>query len=222
MPNIAPFENHFEEYEAWFDQNRSVYHSELEAVRWHLPSAGRGLEIGVGSGLFAVPLGVLDGVEPSPTMRAMAIKRGINTVDGVAEMLPFADSVFDFALMVTAICFFDDVPQAIAEANRVLKPEGSLIVGFIVKTSPIGLLYEKYKQDNVFYRDATLYSVREVTRMISKAGFEDLRYTQTIFKKIDLIKEQEKVKDGFGDGSFVVVSGRKILASDSNPKSDNT
>ncbi len=32
--------------------------------------------------------------------------------DGVAEKLPFEDHFFDFALMVTTICFLDNVKQA--------------------------------------------------------------------------------------------------------------
>ena len=41
-------------------------------------------------------------------MKKIAQKGGIEVIDGVAESLPFADSQFDFALMVTTICFVID------------------------------------------------------------------------------------------------------------------
>jgi SAM-dependent methyltransferase len=50
-----------------------------------------GVEIGVGTGLFAVPLGILIGVEPSPRMAELARYRGIEVLENVAEELPFAD-----------------------------------------------------------------------------------------------------------------------------------
>jgi len=41
----------------------------------------------------------------------MARDRGIKVIHAVAERLPIKDSQFDFALMVTTICFLDDVDQ---------------------------------------------------------------------------------------------------------------
>ena len=58
MPKIEPFEKCLDLYEDWFVKNRYVYQSEVEAVRRHLPPKSIGLEIGVGSGLFAKPLGI--------------------------------------------------------------------------------------------------------------------------------------------------------------------
>ena len=37
MPRIQPFEEHLEEYEHWFVENRLAYESGLEAVRLYLP-----------------------------------------------------------------------------------------------------------------------------------------------------------------------------------------
>lgn len=37
--------------------------------------------------------------------------RDISGVQGIAEALPFRDAVFDYALVVTTICFVDD-PKA--------------------------------------------------------------------------------------------------------------
>lgn len=209
MPKIEPFEKHLDLYEDWFVQNRYAYQSEVEALRHHLPPESRGLEIGVGSGLFAEPLGIHHGVEPSGKMRARAKKRGVHAINGIAEALPFTDYSYDFVLLVTTICFLDDVQKSIKEAWRVIKPGGKLIIGLIDKNSPIGKLYQRYQQENVFYRHATFYTTEDVIALMRRAGFTELFFTQTIFKMLDEIKKPEEVKQGYGTGSFVVVSGLK-------------
>ena len=107
MPRVAPFEAHHQRYEAWFEKHEAAYISEFLALRPFVPREGCGVEIGVGSGRFAVPLGVQVGVDPSPAMLLHASARGIKVVEGVAENLPFEVGTFDYALVVTTICFVD-------------------------------------------------------------------------------------------------------------------
>jgi len=61
----------------------------------------------------------------------------------------------------------------------------------------------------VFYKIATFYSVNEIIPYLKKAGFQNLAFTQTIFHALEEIKEVEAMKEGYGEGSFVVVSGMK-------------
>jgi len=207
MPKTEPFDKYIDQYEDWFVQNRYAYQSELEAVRRHLPAQGKGLEIGVGSGLFAEPLGISHGIEPSAEMRKLAVKRGIHVIHGVAEKLPVGDHLYDYAVMVTTICFLDDVLVALQESRRILRPGGKLIIGFVDRNSPIGQLYQKHKDENVFYREARFYSVDQVTAYMKLAGFYEFFYTQTIFSMLDEISKPEEIKEGYGEGSFVVISG---------------
>lgn len=69
-------------------------------MRAFLPWSRLGVEIGVGSGRFAVPLDIRVGIDPSPRMLAIAAARGIEVVEGVAEDLPFSRASFDYALVV--------------------------------------------------------------------------------------------------------------------------
>ncbi|MBE0516310.1 MAG: methyltransferase domain-containing protein [Methanophagales archaeon] len=209
MPKIEPFERYMEKYEEWFERNRFVYESELLAIRMLLPENGEGIEIGAGSARFAAPLGIKVGIEPSGKMGELARDRGIEVVNGVAEALPFANSTFDFALMVTTICFLDNVEAAFREVARVLKPDGCLVIGFIAKDSPLGTLYQQHNEESVFYHVAKFYSVDEVILHLKSTGFKSFTFTQTIFHTLREIKEVEPIKDGYGDGSFVVIKGVK-------------
>jgi len=209
MAKIEPFEKHAIEYENWFTEHRFAYESELEAVKQQVPDNGGGIEIGVGSGRFAVPLGIEFGVEPSAKMGKIARQKGINVVRGVAEAVPFGSSIFDFALMVTTICFVDDLEASFREASRILKPGGSLIIGFINRDTLVGRLYEERKKDSLFYRVATFYSIEELVPLLEKVSFKDFRFNQTIFKDLSKIDKVEPVKPGYGEGSFVVIRARK-------------
>ncbi len=51
------FDKYNKKYDAWYDRNKFAYLSELEAIKRVLPEKGYGVEIGVGSGRFAAPLG---------------------------------------------------------------------------------------------------------------------------------------------------------------------
>lgn len=79
MPKVATFENHHERYEAWFARHEAACISWLLALRRFVPGQGLGLEIDVGSGRFAAPLGVHVGIDPSPAMLARAAARGATT-----------------------------------------------------------------------------------------------------------------------------------------------
>lgn len=211
MPKIEPFEEYAVQYEDWFERNRFVYESELMAIREQLPKSGKGIEIGVGSGRFAAPLGIEVGIEPSGKMRELAKKRGIRTIEGVAERLPFHDSQFEFALMVTTVCFIDDIQTSFQEAYRVIKPGGCLIIGFIDRGSSLGRLYQQHKKKSVFYEIATFYTVTEILLNLKKVGFKNFNFTQTIFHSLSKIKAIEPIKEGYGEGSFVTIKALKEM-----------
>jgi ubiquinone/menaquinone biosynthesis C-methylase UbiE len=203
------FENLAQEYDDWFVRNESAYQSELAAVKAFLPLGDRGLEIGVGTGRFAAPLGIEVGVEPAKAMAAIARKRGITVLEAYAERLPFGDASFDFVLMVTVLCFLADPFRALCEATRVLKPRGRLIIGMIDADSPLGRAYEANKKKSKFYRQARFYPVSQILKWLKDLGYQNLQTCQTIFQDVASVKAPEPVKEGHGAGGFVVISVQK-------------
>ena len=209
MPKIEPFEKYTQQYEDWFKDNKYAYQSEINAVREIMPDFKNGFEIGIGSGKFAIPFGIKFGVEPSAKMADIARSRGIKVVEGVGEDLPLEDNSFDMALMVTTLCFLDDAKKAFSEIYRVLNEGGFFINGFVDKNSKIGKIYQKNKDKSIFYKPAVFYSVEEVIRLLDETGFKDFKFKQTIFNTLDNISEIEEVRDGYGEGSFVVIQVKK-------------
>jgi len=209
MARVAPFERHTRRYERWFAQHEAAYLSELRVLRELLPDPALALEIGVGTGRFAQPLGVAIGIDPSLKMLEHAQRRGIGVVCAVAEALPFRHSAFDHALIVTTICFVDDARAMLLEACRVLKPEGALVIGFIDRTSRLGRHYEAHRQESVFYRDAVFFSADEVARLLSETGFGERTWRQTLTKPLAQTIEVEPSHPGFGDAAFVAVRALK-------------
>ncbi|HEY9376438.1 MAG TPA: methyltransferase domain-containing protein, partial [Jiangellaceae bacterium] len=74
--------------------------------------------------------GAVVGVDVNPAMLAVAarIRPDIQWLEGDAANLPFESGRFDAVLCQSALFFFPDVPAAIAEMARVLRPRGVLAI----------------------------------------------------------------------------------------------
>jgi ubiquinone/menaquinone biosynthesis C-methylase UbiE len=210
MPRTKPFDEFPGRYDDWFERNRHVYQSEVSAIGHFFHCGGRKLEIGVGSGRFAAPFGIGFGIDPSEPMQRLAKARRIQVCNAVAENLPFKGSEFDGVLIVTTICFVDDLMESFCEARRVLRVGGLIGVGFVDRCSSLGRLYDKQRASNVFYREASFYSSKEVLALLVRAGFQGLEAVQTVFGSLADIKRTQEFKEGYGTGGFVVARGIKV------------
>ncbi len=202
-----PFDIYTDEYEKWFEEHKTTFQSELLAIRQVMPVGKKGIEIGIGSGIFAEQLGIDFGIDPSDSMLDLARKRKLNVVKGFAENLPFPDGSFDFAAFITSICFIKNPDKALKEAYRIIKADGEIIVAFIDKNSRLGQSLIKEKEGSKFYSVASFYSVPEVIAMIENNSFKISDIVQTL-TEINASKVERPMK-GFGKGSFVVISAEK-------------
>lgn len=201
------FDENALDYDNWFERHNTAYQSELLAIKKAIPLQKSGIEIGVGTGRFAEYFNIKHGVEPSENMAQIAEQRGIKVWRAVAENLPIESESFDYALLVTTVCFLNDIPKAFSEIRRILKPEGEIILAIIDKNSELGKKYEMRKAENKFYKDAHFHSTEEITELVEKADFGKFEYWQTLFKENSTQIEQPR--EGFGEGSFVVIKGQK-------------
>ncbi|MBN1257595.1 MAG: methyltransferase domain-containing protein [Planctomycetes bacterium] len=180
-----PFEHFAERYDYWFEvpKNRLLFEAEV-AVLKHLMGKDREawLEVGVGTGRFAEALGIQTGIDPSKSMLHLAQARGIQTHCASGEALPYAEMSFSGILMVVTLCFLSAPKQVFAECNRVLKPKGALIVGFV----PAGTSWQEFysrKADSghPFYRHAKFYTCDQVMQLADAAGFVAENAASTLF-----------------------------------------
>jgi len=170
------FEEYAKDYDRWFDEHRDVYLSELARIRTVLPPLdNRSIEVGVGSGRFAAPLGITLGIEPSRALGLMARDRGIEILRGRAEDLPIKERSCSSVLLVTVLCFLDNPTLALREIHRILIPDGFIIVAFIIRG---GRIHQKYIQDGTkgkFLSRARFYSPEEVVALLKDTRFRVVR-----------------------------------------------
>jgi ubiquinone/menaquinone biosynthesis C-methylase UbiE len=206
--NYNPFDTLADEYEAWFVENKILFQSELLALKQVVPVDKTGVEIGIGSGIFAEQLGIQFGIDPSEIMLEYARKRGLNVQNGVAENLPYENESFDFAVFITSICFVDNPGLAIKEAYRILKNRGEIIIAILDKETRFGKFLEQNKKRSQFYKHARFFSVAEVQQLLEKNNFRITQIIQTLEDPATL--RIENPSEGYGKGSFAVVKGRKL------------
>jgi ubiquinone/menaquinone biosynthesis C-methylase UbiE len=139
------------------------------------------LEIAVGTGrnLEHYAAGTrLTGIELSPEMLAIARKRvasagiEIDLRQGDAQALEFADESFDTVLITLALCTIPDDRKAAAEAHRVLRPGGRLVLLEHVRSPVAPIRIAQRMLDPLAQRLEADHLVREPLDYLGDVGFE--------------------------------------------------
>jgi ubiquinone/menaquinone biosynthesis C-methylase UbiE len=144
----------------------------LTVVRLLGPGVGSVLDAGMGGGRLLEQLDragwTVYGIDASPSMVDLARRRlpqaDARLAVGDIEHLPFVDATFD-AVVATGVLEYSNVPVALAELARVLRPGGVAVVSYPNQPA----LYGRWKR-GVFYP-----AVRAVKRLFGVQGRPEAR-----------------------------------------------
>jgi ubiquinone/menaquinone biosynthesis C-methylase UbiE len=203
-----------DKYDAWYDSadGKPLYESELKCLRPLVEAApGPILEIGVGTGRFAMHFPGATGLDPSLNALKMAEKRGVKTMLGYGEDLPFGDATFGCVLIIVTLCFVENPLAVLKEAKRVLRKDGSIILGLVPGDSPWGAFYdEKKRTGHAFYGNARFYTLKEIENMVQAAGLKISRIRSTLLQRPGDPRRIEEPAEGYIRGAgFLCIKVKK-------------
>jgi ArsR family transcriptional regulator len=102
--------------------------------------------------------------------RELARKHGVKNLEyrkGDLEEVPISDATVDLAFFSQALHHAQHPERAVAEASRILKPGGRIVV--------LDLLRHSYEEARELYADLWLgFTEVEVTRFLRQAGFKNI------------------------------------------------
>lgn len=138
---FAPIASGYERWARWLSMGQDGRWRQTMVEAIDLPPGSSVLDVAAGTGSItrALQLRGFDVVslDQSPSMLARAIERGAQGVLATAERLPFADGTFDGLAFGYLLRYVDDVPTAMRELVRVVRPGG--MVGMVEFGRPRGV-----------------------------------------------------------------------------------
>jgi ubiquinone/menaquinone biosynthesis C-methylase UbiE len=209
------FDAYAMEYDQWFEstEGQALFASEASAIRLLMTNLEHPfLEIGVGTGRFAKELGIDEGIDPSEPSLVFARKRGIHVQRATGENIPFPDASFGAIFILFTLCFVETPEKVLSETARVLKPGGSVLVGFINRESAWGGLYIRKKAEgHPIYRYARFYNAPELSVMLKTAGLNIDASASTLFQPPSNNPYREEPRPGISeDAGFICIRARKF------------
>jgi ubiquinone/menaquinone biosynthesis C-methylase UbiE len=180
------------------------------------------LDVGCGTGHFSFKLARMGcrvtGIDISGEMLALARRKAIHErlpVDFLsmdASHIDFGDETFDAVVAITAFEFLAKPGESFNEMFRVLKRDGSLLIGTINRDSPWGEMYlaKKPDKESVFHF-AHLRTLDELKQM-HPAGFassSECLFVPPCVEEAEIGAERERELSRSGRGGFICVLWKK-------------
>ncbi|MBI5561430.1 MAG: class I SAM-dependent methyltransferase [Deltaproteobacteria bacterium] len=185
-----------QDYDSWYESplgrvSGAIEKSLIFSIAGVMPGE-TALDAGCGTGIYAIELARMGahtaGFDNDPGMlmaaRAKAARAGlaINLLAADAAAMPFGDGSFDVALSVGALCFFEDMDEALLETKRVLRPGGRCVIGALNRWSAWALLRRiKGLFKKTVYERARFLSPPRLKAALTKAGFESVEFSTCLY-----------------------------------------
>ena len=206
------FHERADEYDSWFEDSL-LFAIETEAVRsLPTPLQHPALEIGVGPGRFARALESGFGIDPAMAPLRIAAQRGITVCQAIGEALPFGAGSFARVSLFFTLCFVENPDAVVAEAHRVLRDKGQLILGFVPISGKWGeALEEKKSSGHPFYQYASFFSVKQVVELLEHKGFHISSSASTLYQEPGHVSLLETSKPTIDEkAGFIVLAAVKM------------
>ncbi|TNE47893.1 MAG: methyltransferase domain-containing protein [Bacteroidetes bacterium] len=195
--HIATTETSFQEQLAEILELRATDARQQEMLQEYLseldpPAGGKVIEIGCGTGAVTRALAsvlntcTVTGVDPSPVFIQKANElsdayANLEFVVGDGRQLDFEAQSFDLAVFHTTLCHIPKPETAIQEANRILKPGGTLVIfdgDYVTGTvaieefDPLQIAVDKMIHNYVENK----WFCRQLPKVLHTNGFETKRF----------------------------------------------
>jgi SAM-dependent methyltransferase len=165
-----------------------------------LREARRLLDVGCGTGGFAVAIAEATGAQVvgcdrSPWFLAYARERSaaVEWVQGDAESLPFAGSSFDRVLVSLVLHQLEKPGRAVAEAFRVLRSPGALVVRTVLPDAAAARIPFRFFPTLARVQAEQMPALDDVTTWMRTAGFGQVRVHEALRNKrleLDAVEAQ--------------------------------
>lgn len=223
---MAIFDSEAKDYDSWYESKLGNLVDKVEtdlAFSFFTPSPEmKILDVGCGTGNFSIKLAEMGcqviGIDQSEKMLDEAKKKmkakglKIDFFLGDVYDLDFSDEEFDGVFSMAAFEFIKKPEKAYSEMYRVLKQEGSLLIGTINRESEWGELYRtKFFQGSSVFKHADFKSMEDLRSLNSEKiinSGECLFIPPTAEEK-DITSENEKQLSLSKRGGFICVLWQK-------------
>jgi len=202
------------EYDAYYqtETGKIVDNIEKEIVSAHLKRLPKTnwLELGCGTGhwsKFFSDWGFqITAVDNSEAMLEIARSKNLENVDFMnadAARLPFPDGHFSGIVSITMLEFVEDLELVLNEIDRVLKPEGTLVLGCLNALSEPG----KNKNNDPVFQHARFFTPSEIKEMLTRLGKP--RISASVYFSPDFELLDGTDKQSTAEPAFIAASVQK-------------
>jgi len=223
------------DYDKWFLSNKNVLASEVALLARFLPSPGRSLSVGCGTGLFErllekdYGIRVTHGLEPAEGMAEIARQRGLDVRIGTAEQSHYGEAEYDTIIFNGTPSYIEKLDIAFNKAFAALRQGGRVVVLDVPKESSYALLYNLAKEvgswDNYYFvgakplnaypisfvQESRWRSTPEKVELLAAAGFQQFEFAQTLTRHPVYSDEAfEEPVEGYDRGDYVAICGVKL------------